>query len=200
MKEVRQVNITLKRLTTKTAMFDFVKENINIRVKGFGDVKEFSEFRITFSRKGKNKEVQELATHLKDIIKFEKKYIAKNGKPEKPASESKKAFISPILGTITDQRRQLDAKNFQTSEKLREAAGKLHTERKMRKAKKSLYDYFQPWSMPTGKQLVNRRIDFMSMINNELEWCQGKVTKCIRYDPPLIIVEWDGCNSRCRQL
>ena len=56
--EVRQVNSTLKRLTTKTAMFDFVKENINICVKGFGDVKEFTEFRITFSRKGKNKEVQ----------------------------------------------------------------------------------------------------------------------------------------------
>ena len=30
------------------------------------------------------------------------------------------------------------------------------------------------------------------MINNELEWCQGKVTKCIRYDPPLVIVEWDA--------
>ena len=100
-------------------MFDFVKENINIRVKGFGDVKEFSEFRITFSRKGKNKEVQELATHLKDIIKFENKYIANNGKPEKSASESKKAFISPILGTVTDQRSQLDAKNFQTNEQLR---------------------------------------------------------------------------------
>ena len=38
-KEVRHVNSTLKRLTTKTAMFDFVKENINIHVKGFGDVK-----------------------------------------------------------------------------------------------------------------------------------------------------------------
>ena len=46
--------------------------------------------------------------------------------------------------------------------------------------------------MPTGKQLVNRRIDFMSMINNELEWCQGKVTKCIRDDPPLVIFEWDA--------
>ena len=93
MKEVRQVNITLKLLTTKTAMFDFVKDNINIRVEGFVDVKEFSEFRVTFLRKGKNKEVQELATHLKDIIKFENKYIAKNGKPEKPASGSKKSFI-----------------------------------------------------------------------------------------------------------
>ena len=83
------------------------------------------------------------------------------------------------------------AKNFQTREQLREAAGKFtHTERK-RKAKKSLYDYFQPWSMPTGKQLVNRIIDFMSMINNKLEWCQGKVTKCIRDDPPLVILEWD---------
>ena len=171
-------------------MFDFVKENINIRVKGFGDVKEFSEFRITFSRKGNNKEVQKLATHLNYIIKFKKKYIAKNGKPQKPASESKKTFISPILGTITDQRRQLDAKKFKTSEKLREAAGKLHTERKLRKANKSLYYYFQPWSMPTGKQLVNRRIDFMSMINNELEWCQGNIMKCIKDDPPLVIVQW----------
>ena len=77
-KEVRKVNSTLKRLKTKTSIFDFVKENINIRVKGFGDVKEFSEFRITFLRKVKNKEVQEQDTHLKDIIKFEKKYIAKN--------------------------------------------------------------------------------------------------------------------------
>ena len=63
MKEVSQVNITLKWMTTKTEMFDFVKENINIRVKGFGDVKDFSEFNITLSKKGKNKEVQELATH-----------------------------------------------------------------------------------------------------------------------------------------
>ena len=73
--EVRQVNSTLKQLKTKTEMFDFVKENINICVKGFGDVKKFTEFRITFSRKGKNKEVQELATDLKDIIKYENKYI-----------------------------------------------------------------------------------------------------------------------------
>ena len=64
----------------------------------------------------------------------------------------------------------MDAKNFQTREQLREADGKLHTERKLRKTKKSLYDYFQPWSMPTGKRLANIRIDFMSMINNELEW------------------------------
>ena len=99
---------------------------------------------------------------MKDIIKFENKYIAKNGKPEKPASESKKALISPILGTITYQRRKLDAKNFHTRDKLREAAGKLHTERKLRKAKKILYDYFQTWSMFTGKQLVNRGIEFMS--------------------------------------
>ena len=60
-KEVRKVNSTLKRLKTKTEIFDFVKENINIRVKGFGDVKDFSEFNITLSKKGKNKEVQELA-------------------------------------------------------------------------------------------------------------------------------------------
>ena len=46
--------------------------------------------------------------------------------------------------------------------------------------------------MPTGKQLVNRRIDVMSMINNELEWCQGKVTECIRDDLPLVILEWDA--------
>ena len=46
--------------------------------------------------------------------------------------------------------------------------------------------------MPTGKQFVNRIIEFMSMINNELEWCQGKVTKCIRDDPPLVIVKWDA--------
>ena len=40
--------------------------------------------------------------------------------------------------------------------------------------------------------MVNRRIDFTSMINNELEWCQGKVTKCIRDDPSLVLVEWDA--------
>ena len=56
---------------------------------------------------------------MKDIIKFENKYISKNGKPEKSASESKNAFVSPILGTITDHIRQLDAKNFQKSEQFR---------------------------------------------------------------------------------
>ena len=57
-KEFRKFNNTLKRLKNQTEMSDFVKESINICVKGFGDVKKFTEFRITFSRKGKNKEVQ----------------------------------------------------------------------------------------------------------------------------------------------
>ena len=63
----------------------------------------------------------------------------------------------------------MDAKNFQTSEQLIESSGKLHTERKLSKANKRLFNYFQPWSIPTGKQLVDRRIDFMSMIDNDLE-------------------------------
>ena len=32
----------------------------------------------------------------------------------------------------------------------------------------------------------------MSIINNNLEWCQGKVKKCIRDYPPLVKLEWDA--------
>ena len=83
---------------------------------------------------------------------------------------------------------------FKQVSKLREAAGKLRTERKLRKAIKSMYDYFQPWSMRTGKQSVNiEKLNLFQLINTELERLPRKSARSASIDdPPLVIVERDA--------
>ena len=103
----------------------------------------------------------------------------------------KRAAI-PILGTVTDQRRQLDKKRFASEKERQEAAAKLHRERQARKGDNSLYAMFQQWHMPTGKELVRERVDVnWPMGDNECEWCQGLVEKKLINDPPTVMIKWD---------
>ena len=71
------VDEELKKITSDRGMKHAVKENINIRVIGFGWV----QFKISWSKNGKVKSVCELAQHLKTILKAEQDGI-KNKKPQ----------------------------------------------------------------------------------------------------------------------
>ena len=67
-KSANEVNRGLRQLQTKKDKYESIKENINIRVKGFG----WTQFRQSWSKDGKQHSVEFLAEKLKCIIKLEK--------------------------------------------------------------------------------------------------------------------------------
>ncbi len=72
-----------------------LKENIRMCAIGLG----WKQFAITWSHKGAKQSVQDLAAHLKMIIKEEKKLTP----PKDLAMEMPKHLEVPILGTTTQQ-------------------------------------------------------------------------------------------------
>ena len=74
---VKDVDKELKKLNSKAKKIWALKENIRIRVVGFG----WSEFAHPWSKNGVEYSTQELGKHLKGIIRDEKKRIIPNGPP-----------------------------------------------------------------------------------------------------------------------
>ncbi len=72
-----------------------LKENIRMQVLGLG----WKKFSITWSQKGMRRSVDELALHLKMIIREERKLMP----PTDPALEMPKRAVLPILRTATQQ-------------------------------------------------------------------------------------------------
>ena len=64
-KTIREVSNGIKSLQTKKDKYEMLKENISIRVKGFG----WEQFRQAWSKDGKPHTIEFLADRLKDIIK-----------------------------------------------------------------------------------------------------------------------------------
>ena len=99
---------------------------------------------------------------------------------------------NPVLGTMTDERQQLDAKNLDKMHGLRKAVKMLTFERKARADTNSMYDAFQPFEVPTLDELVEGEIiidinwpveDNEDNKNNiKLEWCPWKVTGIVTRD------------------
>jgi len=79
-----------RKFTRKSAKLEALKENIRMRIIGLG----WKQFAITWSQL-----VDELATHLKMIIREEKRLTP----PKDPALEMPKRPELPILGTASQQ-------------------------------------------------------------------------------------------------
>jgi hypothetical protein len=82
-------------LKSESAKLEALKENIRMQVLGLG----WKQFAIAWLYKGMKRSVDELATHLKMIIREEKKLLP----PTDPAIEMPKCAELPILGTATQQ-------------------------------------------------------------------------------------------------
>ena len=80
-----------------------MKENIRIRVKGFG----WSDLSHPWSKNGVAYTPQELGKHLKKIIKIEKSRKI----PERPPIPLPQRMKLPQLGTLTSDVKGLDASN-----------------------------------------------------------------------------------------
>jgi hypothetical protein len=101
---VRIVDSELKKITSKTARYDALKENIMIRVKGFG----WDWCKHAWSKNGRRYSIKELADHLKWIIKEERKRHVVI--PSEPPLNVPKRIDLPVLGTEIDDIADLDKK------------------------------------------------------------------------------------------
>lgn len=180
----------LRKLKDEKVQRDALKHNIQIRVVGFG----WDQFKTNWTVLREDRPIHELASRLKEIIIFEK------GKeiPLKPPTTVQDRRDIPVLGTITDDRRQLDAKHFKNKECLRKAALKLAGERRERGDKNSMYAFLQAFDAPTNNQLIGKRIDVLWPMRNEetrkteKQWCQGKVLSKVKGNKREFVVAWDA--------
>ena len=87
-----------------------MQTNISIRVVGFG----WKQFHISWSHKRTKRPLYKLADWLRGIIRKEKDMEI----PVKPHVEINPRTETPVRGTMTDERRQLNPKHFKTQGKM----------------------------------------------------------------------------------
>jgi hypothetical protein len=90
----------LKKLKSESAKYTAIKENINIRYKGFG----WDWCKHAWSKDGRKYTVYELAKHLQWIIKEEKH----KSKPKEPPINLPQRMDFPVLDTRTRNVASLD--------------------------------------------------------------------------------------------
>jgi hypothetical protein len=146
-----------------------------------------------------NRSTCELADLLRMIIRREQNMEI----PDKPPVDLPQRCPLPILGTLTDEVRQLDMRYFESEERIREVAKKLRLEREARGEESGMYAYLQPPEMPTLDELMGERIDVCwpyivgdnkkkSEQEYEYRGCQGKVIEKVIKVPPTVKVLWDA--------
>ena len=112
-KTISEVKRELKKLKSKTAKLNALKENIRMRVIGFG----WKDFATPWSKNGEEFTALYLTSHLEKIIIYE----GRNKIPKKPPVELPKRKELPILGTKTQVLTNLDStydKNTSVFEKM----------------------------------------------------------------------------------
>ena len=167
-------------LTSKTAKYDALKENIMIRVKGFG----WEWAKHAWTKYKSPYTVKELSDWLKIIIDKENLTSIKKTMPLEPPTLVPKQKDNSILGTQCDYIRSLNRKYFDKEEEFRKRADQVWMEREAR-GEVSMYSLLQPFDRPNLKQVVDHRIDVLSfmpvVVDGELKsvgrWCHGEVLR-----------------------
>jgi len=113
----RYVKRELCKLTSESAKYHALKENIMIRVKGFG----WEWCRHQWSKDGRKYTVEELANHLQCIIKEEKNHEI----PIEPVPNVPQRVNLPILGTQTEYAKELGRKYMTDDDKFKRSARKI---------------------------------------------------------------------------
>ena len=191
---VSRVKQGLKRLATKTGKYEALKENIMMRVKGFG----WEWAKHAWSKNNRQYTIKELAEWLEFIISEEKKVKIKNSIPEGPPTSVPKRKENSILGTLSDFVKSLDKKYFDNEEEFKERAEHIRQQRELR-GEGSMYALLQPFDRPDIRELVGRRIDVLSFMTVEIDdekksvgrWCQGEVLRAYESTQPMVWVLWD---------
>ena len=117
--------------------------------------------------------MDELATHLKMIIREEKRLTP----PKDPALEMPKCLELPILGTTSQQLIESNATAAIDEKEFRERAAELRMQREAR-GEGSIFSVMRPLYCPELDELMDKRIDVLysfqlDLGEKALRWCQG---------------------------
>ena len=192
-KTVREVTNGLKNLNTKKDKYDSLKENIQIRVIGFG----WTKFKQAWSKNGNPYSIEFLADALKDIIRKSTKMEI----PKSPPINIPKRKNLPVLGEQTEDVKKLDT-DFITDKKKFKKDARSEIKQREESGIGSIYSEMQSKVVPKiDDTFVGKKIDVLFLFEildggeNEtgLRWCQGEVTKVIsKSKKPKVEVLWDA--------
>lgn len=175
-KTIQDVNNRLKTLQYKKDMLEMLKDNIRIRVIGFG----WTQFKCQWSKNGIQKLIQELQQHLKTIIRAEKHLdIA-----ERPSIPIPHRMATPILGQLTTQVKKLD-KRAKDEEGSFDQSAREKWKRNELEGLGNMNRYMQQKDSPAiNDSLIGTRIEYLSEFDmddegtvKELRWCGGVVKR-----------------------
>ena len=167
-----QMDRELKKLKSKSAKLNGLKENIRMRVLGLG----WKDLATAWSKNGKEFTVNELSNHLKKIISHQRTREI----PNKPPVELPERKILPTLGTKMAALSRIEGKYASQSQNFEIAGQNLRVERELAGIG-DRYSQMQPLSMPVvDKKLIGKRLDVCFEWNleegrTELRWSQGEV-------------------------
>jgi hypothetical protein len=179
------VSVELSKLKTQTAKYNAVKENIQIRVKGFG----WEWCKHAWSKNGKKYTTHELAKWLQHIIRKEKTLEI----PSEPPLHVPTRTNLPALGTPLSLVKDLDKKYLDNEDEIKRKAEDTRKSREKR-GEGSMHSQLQPFSRPDVDSLIDQRIDVLFSIDIDnctkaLRWCQGRVIDVV--SDTAVEVEWD---------
>ena len=150
------VTANLRRFKSESSKYEALKENIRIRVKGFG----WQWAHHAWSKNGDKYTVKQLADHLKYIIREENKPAIKATIPPEPKTELPKRQATGILGTAHAAQRSLDSKFMGDEAEWKKKVEKIRLERES-KGEGSIFSQMQPLFAPSLKSIEGRRIDVL---------------------------------------
>ncbi len=189
--DLKYVARELCKLPSESAKYHALKENIMIRVEGFGQ----EWCRHQWSKDGHKYTVKELAKHLQCIIKEEKNHEI----PKEPVPNVPKQVNLPTLGTQTEFAKELDQRYITDDDKSKCNACKIQKRRETRD-EGSIYASMQPFARPEMCDLLNERIDYLAGFQipgqreSELRWCQGEVIGELDQKKPTVRFFWMQCR------
>jgi hypothetical protein len=178
----------LAKLSSDRAKYRAIKENIMIRVKGFG----WDWCKHPWSKDNRKYSVFELARHLQFIIKKEKSMDI----PTEPPFNVPQRLELGVLGTQTSIVADLDKKFAANENEYKSNAERIRCVRESH-GQGDMYSQLQPFSQPELNELVERRIDVLYSVEMDdgsvtLRWCQGEVLRVVEgVKDPTVEVEWD---------
>ena len=186
----RVVTRNLKKMTSEASKYEALKENIKIRVVGFN----WTQFAITWSKKGRKRPIKELADRLRVIVAAEKNMTI----PKEPEIQLPQRPEMAVLGTMTKQREDCDEADEIDEDAFRKDVEKLRHDREAR-GEGSMHQVMQPFYRPDLEDLLNERIDVLYEFvvddgsQKAMRWCQGEVIKVYSdKSDPTVLVRWDA--------
>ena len=162
------VDEMLNKLKSNTAKLNEIKEQIRMRELGLGWV----EARHAWSKNGRAYTVDELATHLKEVILPEE---VNRNIPSEPPVQTLERKVLPVLGTLSANVAKLDVASGEKEQEMREAAVRMRDEREL-EGVGDRYEQMQPTIPPVlDESLLNRRLEICEYRGDNLHWHSGTV-------------------------